>query len=889
MPAAACGVVGLKPALGAVSTEGVFRWPRASTPSGRWRGRPPTARSPTRSSRGAVPAPRIAGLRVGVLGARPDVTGADAAGAARPRGRAGRGTAARTRGGRPRGRPPAPARRHVAALPRRRGRRPRRDVPGAARRVRPDDPVQARHGLRVTADERRGASRPWRPGAPARGASRKSTSSPRRRSASPSCPRRRRRARRARAFSGYTARSATWAGRRSRSAACSSPGATPASSSAAALALEREGRSPAAPWREPARSGRAGARPPVHFADREDDPDDHLRGRSRRRRPAFGRRAARFRRPRPARARPGRRALARRRRRAPRRPQSGGPPPCAAPGAMRAAGGELRVLCEAESGLPAPRVAGELERACVQLGLFAGVVERGDHLEATHRPRRAPTRSPSRARTSAACWCRSGRWPSSGQQLPAGLRRAGGDSAAALSAGCPVLAKGHPSQPGVIDLVGRCVAGAVAEAGLPDGTSRSSRRRPELGQALVDAEGIARRRLHRLHRGGRALFDRAARRTRPIPVFAEMGSVNPASSPPPRCARAPTRSATRCSTRSRSRPASCARSRASSSCRRAPTATASSPARVALEATDALVMLNDRLLRASTPGWQLAGEAGTEVLAPDAGAAAPGFRHAPVAVSAGRGGVAHEALREERFGPPSSPREQLGGTRVAAWRHLRRPARLPGYRAVTTTPRYIGALGSRKTTHEREPACARPARRRRPRPGLRPAGLDIGAATVRSRRSPLGEITRTVGAPRPPLRETSGAPREQSGSLAGRPPRRAAARPTRSRVDHLGGGGARGVYGDRGGSGAVRSNGSPDGPLATKIPVARKFVADDRRRTPCYEMLPASPPALNPNPSPALPAAVNARPGTPPHAAERGPQQRAIRSKASSSSSGEVA
>ena len=156
--------------------------------------------------------------------------------------------------------------------------------------------------------------------------------------------------------------------------------------------------------------------------------------------------------------------------------------------------------------------------------------------------------------------------------------------------------------------------------------------------------------------------------------------------------------------------------------------------------------------------------------------------------------------------------------------------------AFTTDAGYIGALGSRKTTHERE---ARLREAGAPDADLArvfaPAGLDIGAATVEETAiAVLGEITaHRSGRPGAPLRETSGAiRREQSGSLPvdrrGEPRRGQRG----SRVDHLGGGGARGVYGDdEGGRGAVRSNGSPVGPLATKLPVARRFVADDRRRT----------------------------------------------------------
>ncbi len=327
-----------------------------------------------------------------------------------------------------------------------------------------------------------------------------------------------------------------------------------------------------------------------------------------------------------------------------------------AAGAMRAAGDELRALCEAESGLPAPRVAAELERACVQLELFAGVVERGEHLEAIIDPAdpdAKPVPRPDLRRMlvpiGPVAVFGAGNFP-----LAFGV--AGGDSAAALAAGCPVLAKGHPSQPGVNDLVGRCVAGAVAEAGLPEGTFaivQGAAR--ELGEALVDAEGVAAVAFTGSTRGGRALFDRAARRTRPIPVFAEMGSVNPSV-------------ITAAALRAR---ADAVRDALLNAITFAAGQLCTKPGVVfvpagaegdgfvaalvaALAAIDPPVMLNDRLLEGFAAGLdQLAGEPGAEVLTgAGAGAAGPGFRHAPVVVAAEAEAVAaRAALREERFGP----------------------------------------------------------------------------------------------------------------------------------------------------------------------------------------------------------------------------------------------
>jgi len=196
---------------------------------------------------------------------------------------------------------------------------------------------------------------------------------------------------------------------------------------------------------------------------------------------------------------------------------------------LRAAGDELRALCAAESGLPAGRVAGELERTCVQLELFANVVQAGDELEiiidlADAEARPVPRPDLRRMLVPIGPVVVFG-----ASNFPLAFGVAGGDTAAALACGCPVIAKGHPSQPGVNELVGRCVAQAVDAAGLPAGTFATVQGSAvELGEALVDADGVAAVGFTGSTRAGRALHDRAARRPRPIPVYAEMGSVNPA-------------------------------------------------------------------------------------------------------------------------------------------------------------------------------------------------------------------------------------------------------------------------------------------------------------------------------------------------------------------------
>src|SRR6478735_8484859 len=112
--------------------------------------------------------------------------------------------------------------------------------------------------------------------------------------------------------------------------------------------------------------------------------------------------------------------------------------------------------------------------------------------------------------------------------FPLAFSTAGGDTASALAAGCPVIVKGHPSHPGTSAVVARELAGAAADAGLPEATFALLQSSGiEVGEALVDEPAIAAVGFTGSFAGGKALYDRAAAREHPIPVFAEMGSVNP--------------------------------------------------------------------------------------------------------------------------------------------------------------------------------------------------------------------------------------------------------------------------------------------------------------------------------------------------------------------------
>ncbi|HET7052183.1 MAG TPA: aldehyde dehydrogenase (NADP(+)) [Solirubrobacteraceae bacterium] len=195
---------------------------------------------------------------------------------------------------------------------------------------------------------------------------------------------------------------------------------------------------------------------------------------------------------------------------------------------LRAAGPELHKLCGRETGLPLPRLEGELERTCVQLELLADVVAEGSYVEAmidTADPVAPIAPRPDLRRTlipigPVAVFGAS--------NFPYAFSVAGGDTASALAAGCPVVVKAHPSHPGTSGLVAAIVLAAVEEVGLPHGTfSLVHGASSHVGEALARAEEIEAVAFTGSLAGGRALFDVAASRPRPIPVFAEMGSVNP--------------------------------------------------------------------------------------------------------------------------------------------------------------------------------------------------------------------------------------------------------------------------------------------------------------------------------------------------------------------------
>ncbi|WP_211462797.1 aldehyde dehydrogenase (NADP(+)) [Collimonas silvisoli] len=180
-----------------------------------------------------------------------------------------------------------------------------------------------------------------------------------------------------------------------------------------------------------------------------------------------------------------------------------------------------------ESGLPQARLEGERGRTVGQLRLFAKVVRDGRWLNATldsALPERSPPRPDLRLR-------KIGLGPVAvfgASNFPLAFSVAGGDTASALAAGCPVVLKAHGAHPGTSELVGKAVQAAVASCGLPEGVfSMLNGDGRTIGQALVAHPAIKAVGFTGSRQGGVALMKTAAQRPEPIPVYAEMSSINP--------------------------------------------------------------------------------------------------------------------------------------------------------------------------------------------------------------------------------------------------------------------------------------------------------------------------------------------------------------------------
>jgi NADP-dependent aldehyde dehydrogenase len=195
---------------------------------------------------------------------------------------------------------------------------------------------------------------------------------------------------------------------------------------------------------------------------------------------------------------------------------------------IEALGDTLIERATLETSLPNARFVGERSRTCGQLRMFADLLDEGswvdariDHAIPDRQPVPKPdVRSMLRPVGPVVVFCAS--------NFPLAYSVAGGDTASALAAGCPVIVNAHIAHPGTAELVGIAVANAARECGMPEGVfSLLFSSGYEIGQALVKHPAIKAIGFTGSRKGGRALMDIAAARPEPIPVYTEMSSVNP--------------------------------------------------------------------------------------------------------------------------------------------------------------------------------------------------------------------------------------------------------------------------------------------------------------------------------------------------------------------------
>lgn len=193
-----------------------------------------------------------------------------------------------------------------------------------------------------------------------------------------------------------------------------------------------------------------------------------------------------------------------------------------------ARGDQITEVATQETGLPAARLEGERGRTTGQLRLFADHIEQGDYLDRRHDaalPDRAPLPRPElrmiqRPLGPVAVFGAS--------NFPLAFSTAGGDTAAALAAGCPVVVKGHSAHPGTGEIMAQAIDAAIKALDLHPGIfSLVQGGKRDVGTRLVQHPLIRAVGFTGSLGGGRALFDLCAQRDEPIPFFGELGSVNP--------------------------------------------------------------------------------------------------------------------------------------------------------------------------------------------------------------------------------------------------------------------------------------------------------------------------------------------------------------------------
>ncbi len=193
-----------------------------------------------------------------------------------------------------------------------------------------------------------------------------------------------------------------------------------------------------------------------------------------------------------------------------------------------AKGDDLIAMYQSETGLPEGRAKGERGRTIGQLTSFAAMLEEGSWVEATIDTADL-NRKPIPKQDIRKMMVPLGPVVVFGaSNFPFAYSTAGGDTASALAAGCPVICKSHPMHAGTGEMVSEAIIKAAIKTNMPNGVfSNLNSSGIEVGIELVTHPGVKAVGFTGSIQGGRALYDIAGQRDEPIPVFAEMGSINP--------------------------------------------------------------------------------------------------------------------------------------------------------------------------------------------------------------------------------------------------------------------------------------------------------------------------------------------------------------------------
>lgn len=195
---------------------------------------------------------------------------------------------------------------------------------------------------------------------------------------------------------------------------------------------------------------------------------------------------------------------------------------------IMALGDELLERATLETALSKERMTGERARTCFQLQLFADMLREGSWVDASidsADPNRKPLPKPD---------LRAMRVPLgpvvvfAASNFPLAYSVAGGDTASAFAAGCPVIVKAHPAHPGTSEMIAKAIFNAIKKCEMPNGIfSLIQGENYIVGEKLVEHPLVKAVGFTGSLRGGRALYNIATARQQPIPFYAEMGSINP--------------------------------------------------------------------------------------------------------------------------------------------------------------------------------------------------------------------------------------------------------------------------------------------------------------------------------------------------------------------------